>query len=173
MCRGGTRTYPDMYKVASKINFGPLAIHCLSDTSTSILTPCITGRSGHHWKLCHNLCSQGHGPQLCDVLKNFHSWCRIEHFYFWAGMLACIKQIFTQYLIPFFPLLEKSPTAAINAVSQANNPSTFSSTWWRSTGQNRMHKIENSPKNALILCKHGFSGQIFSPRLYIHVYIFK
>ena len=28
-----------------------------------------------------------HAPQLCDGLKNFHFWCRIEHFYFLGGML--------------------------------------------------------------------------------------
>ena len=39
------------------------------------------------WQVVFSLMFIVHAPQVCDILKNFHFWCRIEHFYFLAGML--------------------------------------------------------------------------------------
>ena len=39
------------------------------------------------WQVVFSLMFIVHAPQVCDVLKNFHFWCRIEHFYFLGGML--------------------------------------------------------------------------------------
>ena len=57
--------------------------------------------------LAGSFLSYVHSPQVCDVLKHFHFWCRIEHFHFLAGMSACIYPIFTQYFIPFYPFPDR------------------------------------------------------------------
>ena len=89
-------TYPDLYKVTSqnhssrqfwRASIPPSLRH--KHNSCFLFAP--VGSSGHH------------SPQFCDVLKNFHFWCKIEHFYYWAGMLAQLKQILAQYFILFFP----------------------------------------------------------------------
>ena len=81
------------------------AFLCLSDTSTGILTPVHLGgpviTENFVTIFAGSFLSQGKGPQVCDVLKNFHFWCRIEHFFFWAGMLACIRDAVKNYIADF------------------------------------------------------------------------
>ena len=73
----------------------------------------------------------------------FHFWCRIEQFYFWAWMLACIRQILLNTLsfIPFFRFWRKAQQLQSMQFLKQTIQQTLSSTWWRSTGQNRLHEI--------------------------------
>ena len=88
-------TCPDMYKVKGQNHrwrqfLGGSIPLSVRHKHNSCLLFAPVGSSGHQrtqWiKLLLVECNV-HSPQVCDVLKNFHFWCGIEHFYYWTGML--------------------------------------------------------------------------------------
>ena len=108
-------TYPDMYKVASQNHslrqfWGSSIPLSVRHKHNSCLLFAQVGSSGHQrtqWIQLLLVECNVLSPQVWDVLKNFHFWCRIEHFYNWAGMLARLKQILAQYFITFFSFLDR------------------------------------------------------------------